>query len=129
MEIVDGSYSLINVQADTSEFVSFKLSYPEDNTISEFEITKDGTFVTPLELSSGEYILYEVDNNMDGYLYNKNGVKFTIGENANLINDEDYGIIVEVPFYNKVVKGKIIINKYGEDIIYKNNSYYYKKIY
>ena len=112
-----------------NEFVSFKLSYPEDNTISEFEITKDGTFVTPLELSSGEYILYEVDNNMDGYLYNKNGVKFTIGENANLINDEAYGIIVEVPFYNKVVKGKIIINKYGEDIIYKNNSYYYKKIY
>ena len=64
---------------------------------------------------------------MDGYLYNKDGVKFTIGDDANLINDNEYGVIVEVPFYNKRVRGNITILKYGEDVVIEQ-SYKYNKI-
>lgn len=110
-----------------NEFISFKISYPEVKVISEFEINDEGYFITPFELNSGKYILYEIDEMMDGYLYNKEGVNFEIGDNANLINEEG-DIIIEVPFYNKRVKGSILINKYGENIIYKDNSYYYEKI-
>lgn len=120
-------FKIFDVQ--NNEFVSFMLTYPESKIIDEFEIGEDGTFVTPYPLASGDYILYEVDDSMDYYLYNKDGIKFSIGENANLIDDEVYGTIIEVPFYNKRVKGKIVINKYGEDIVYKDNFYYYKEIY
>lgn len=110
-------------------YVSFKVTYPEVTDIDVFELSSDGTFVTPSPLSYGEYILYEVDDKMDGYVYNSDGIRFTIDESSNFINDSDYGIILEIPFYNKRVKGNIIINKYGEDIVYTDDMYYYKDIY
>lgn len=114
---------------NSNSFVSFKVTYPEVKVIDEFEIASDGTFITPDSLCYGEYILYEVDSLMDGYVYNDEGVRFTIGDSSNFINDDDYGVILEVPFYNKRVKGNIVINKYGEDIIYTDDMYYYKDIY
>ena len=111
-----------------NKYVSFKVTYPEVKEIDTFDISSNGEFITPSVLHSGEYILYEVDQSMNSYLYNKDGVHFYIGEDSNFINDENYGVMLEVPFYNKIVKGKIIINKYGEDISYVDNSYYYKNI-
>ncbi len=111
-----------------NKYVSFKVTYPEAGEIDTFTIDSNGEFITPSHLHSGEYILYEVDESMDGYLYNKDGVKFYIGEESNFINDDDYGMMIEVPFYNKIVKGKVIINKYGEEIRYVDNSFYYKNI-
>ena len=113
---------------NNNRYVSFKSTYPEYKVIDEFEINNDGYFVTPEVLSAGNYILYEIDDYMDGYLYNKDGIKFSIDKNSNLINDDDYGIVIEIPFYNKAVKGSIKVNKYGENIIYKDNSYYYDKV-
>ena len=110
------------------KYVSFNVTYPEVNTIDTFSLSSNGEFITPDVLHSGEYILYEVDQKMNGYLYNKDGVHFYIGEESNFINDENYGVILEIPFYNKIVKGKIIINKYGENANYVDNSYYYKNI-
>lgn len=110
------------------KYVSFNITYPEVASIDTFTLSSNGEFITPAALHSGEYILYEVDQSMDGYLYNKEGVHFFIGEESNFIKDNDYGVILEVPFYNKIVKGKIIINKYGEEISYTNNSYYYRNI-
>ncbi len=110
-------------------YVSFKVTYPEVMNIDVFELSSDGTFVTPASLSYGEYILYEVDDKMDGYVYNSDGIRFTIDSSSNFINDSDYGTILEIPFYNKRVKGNIVINKYGEDIVYTNGMYYYKDIY
>lgn len=110
-------------------YVSFKVTYPEVMDIDVFELSLDGTFVTPSSLSYGEYILYEVDDKMDGYVYNSDGIRFTIDSSSNFINDSDYGTVLEVPFYNKRVKGNIVINKYGEDIVYTNDMYYYKDIY
>lgn len=114
---------------NSNSFVSFKVTYPEVKVIDEFEIASDGTFITPDSLCYGEYILYEVDSLMDGYVYNDEGVRFTIGDSSNFINDDDYGVILEVPFYNKRVKGNIVINKYGEDVVYTDDMYYYKDIY
>lgn len=111
-----------------NKYVSFKVTYPEVKEIDTFDISNNGEFITPSVLHSGEYILYEVDQSMSGYLYNKDGIHFYIGEDSNFINDENYGVMLEVPFYNRIVKGKIIINKYGEDISYVDNSYYYKNI-
>lgn len=110
-------------------YVSFRVTYPEVMDIDVFELSLDGTFVTPSSLSYGEYILYEVDDKMDGYVYNSDGIRFTIDSSSNFINDSDYGTVLEVPFYNKRVKGNIVINKYGEDIVYTNDMYYYKDIY
>ena len=110
------------------EYVSFKVNYPDTQVIREFKVNDKGEFITPDELGPGDYILYEVDDMMDGYLYNEEGVEFSIGENSNLIKEED-DVIIEVPFFNKKVTGKIIIDKYGEDIIYKGDSFYYKEIY
>ncbi len=110
------------------KYVSFNVTYPEVSTIDTFTLSSNGEFITPDVLHSGEYILYEVDQSMNGYLYNKDGVHFYIGEESNFINDEDYGVILEIPFYNKIVKGKIVINKYGEEVNYVDNNYYYKNI-
>lgn len=111
-----------------NDFVSFAVTYPSVNSISVFSLNDDGTFITPDYLPYGDYVLYEVDEKMDGYLYNPEGVKFTIDDNSNFINEKD-DVILEIPFYNKRVKGKIVINKYGEDIIYKDKTYYYKEIF
>lgn len=114
---------------NSNSYVSFKVTYPEVKVIDEFEVNEDGTFITPDSLCYGDYILYEVDSLMDGYVYNDDGIRFTIGDSSNFINDDDYGVILEVPFYNKRVKGNVIINKYGEDIVYVDDMYYYKDIY
>jgi hypothetical protein len=120
-------FKIFDVQNDS--YVSFKLTYPEVKVIDEFELNADGVFVTPDTLPAGEYILYEVDDYMEGYKYNSDGIRFTIDDSSDFINDDDYGILLEVPFYNKRVKGNIIVNKYGEDVIYDNDTFYYKDIY
>lgn len=120
-------FKIFDVQNDS--YVSFKLTYPEVKEIDEFELNADGVFVTPDTLPAGEYILYEVDDYMEGYKYNSDGIRFTIDDSSDFINDDDYGILLEIPFYNKRVKGNIIVNKYGEDVIYDNDTFYYKDIY
>lgn len=126
--ITDSKIKFKIFDVNNNEYVSFKVNYPENEVIDTFEINDEGFFITPYELDSGEYILYEVDELMDGYLYNNQGIRFMIGDSSNLINDEDYGVIVEVNFYNKRVKGQINLTKYGEKVIYKDNSFYYDKI-
>lgn len=126
--IVNSNIKFKIFDVKNNKYVSFKLTYPSEIELDIFELNSDGIFITPDILHSGEYILYEVDDYMNNYLYNKKGVHFYIGEDSNFINDETYGQILEVEFFNKIVKGKIIVNKYGEEIIYKDNSYYYKDI-
>ena len=110
-----------------NKFISFKIFYPEEKEIDTFEISDDGTFITPEELPYGVYRLYEVDEKMEGYLFNDEGIEIVIGDSTTYINDKTYGRLTEVEFYNKRVKGKIELYKYGEDIIYKDNSYRYKE--
>lgn len=93
-----------------------------------FETNEEGILLTPLPLNSGKYRLEEQDQELDGYLWNKEPLEFTIGEDSELIDDETFGAILEVKFENSQVKGKVEINKNGEKIIIENGSYYYEKI-
>ena len=81
-------FKIFDVQNDS--YVSFKLTYPEVKVIDEFELNTDGIFVTPDTLPAGEYILYEVDDYMEGYKYNSDGIRFTIDDSSDFINDDDY---------------------------------------
>ena len=125
--IINGKASFKIFDVKNNKYVSFKISYPEDRIIDVFDIDDNGIFTTPFELESGDYILYEVDSDMDGYLYNKEGVPFSIGESSNTIM-ENNDVILEVPFYNKIVKGTLNILKYGESIKYSDNRYFYSNI-
>lgn len=93
-----------------------------------FETNDEGILLTPLPLESGTYRLEEQDQKLDGYLWNSEALEFAIGDDSTLINDNVFGAIVEVEFENTQVKGKVEINKTGEELIIKDDSYHYEKI-
>lgn len=93
-----------------------------------FETNDEGILLTPLPLESGTYRLEEQDQNLDGYLWNEEALTFAIGDDSTLINDDVFGAIVEVEFENTQVKGKVEINKTGEELIIEDDSYHYEKI-
>ena len=93
-----------------------------------FETNDEGILLTPLPLESGTYRLEEQDQKLDGYLWNSEALEFTIGDDSTLINDDVFGAIVEVEFENTQVKGKVEINKTGEELIIEDDSYHYEKI-
>lgn len=93
-----------------------------------FETNDEGILLTPLPLESGTYRLEEQDQKLDGYLWNEEALTFAIGDDSTLINDDVFGAIVEVEFENTQVKGKVEINKTGEELIIEADSYHYEKI-
>ena len=93
-----------------------------------FETDENGILLTPLPLESGSYRLEEVDQSLNGYLWNSEGLEFTISNNTDLINNEVFGAILEIKFANQEVKGTIEINKVGEDLVIKDDSYIYEEI-
>ena len=104
------------LETETNEYVCQTMTYPDKKTVCEFETDKDGEFTTPEVLKSGTYKLEEVDQKIDGYLWNKESHEFTIDENSNLRTDSEYGIIFDTDFENQRVKGEIIIEKIGHNI-------------
>lgn len=110
-----------------NKYISQKVSYPENKETEEFQVDKNGIFITPIALSPGEYILEEVKESMDGYLHNDEKIPFIVGETSDFIKEDDE-VYLEIPFYNKRVKATINIIKQGEEIIFKDDSYYYKEI-
>ena len=99
-----------------------------DKTQCVFETNEDGVLLTPLPLNSGTYRLEEQDQKLDGYLWNEEPLEFTIGEDSALIDDEEFGAILEVKFENHQVKGQIEIEKTGEKLVIEDGSYHYEKI-
>ena len=53
---------------------------------------------------------------------------FEIGENAELITDNEYGILFETKFENQEVKGIINIHKTGEELVIDEGSFSYNEI-
>ena len=111
-----------------NEYVSQTITYPTAKTIDTFETDDNGILITPYPLKSGTYYLEEVDQVIDGYLWNDKSVEFEIGEDANLITDNEFGILFEVKFENTQVKGSIEINKTGEEVELTDNGFVYTKI-
>ena len=119
-------FKIFNV--DKNEYVCQSVTYPNATTICEFETNSEGILITPYPIGSGHYLLEEVDQVIDGYLWNDKSEEFEIGENSELMNGNEYGILFEVKFENKEVKGQVDLKKYGEELVIENGSYHYDKI-
>jgi len=111
-----------------NEYVCQNVTYPTATKLCVFETDSNGVLITPYPLNNGKYLLEEVDQRIDGYLWNKESLEFEIGENSEFINDKDYGTILEVSFKNKPVKGEFELTKIGEDFVINNNSFSYEEI-
>ena len=75
---------------------------------------------------TGTYRLEEVDQVIDGYLWNSQSHEFSIDEDSNLRTDSEYGIIFDTDFENTRVKGEIKIEKTGEVAELTENGFEFK---
>lgn len=107
------------------EYVCQTVSYPDKKTYCEFSTDENGEFMTPYTLDSGTYRLEEIDQRIDGYLWNKVSQEFTIDENAKLITDSEHGIVFSTKFANQPVKGEVQIKKTGEIFIITEKGFEY----
>ena len=112
---------------NNNDYVCQTITYPKASTICEYETDNEGILITPNPLNSGTYKLEEVDQKIDGYLWNKESVEFQIGENSKFVSDNEYGVLFEVKFENKEVKGKLELVKHGEEFVIEKNTYKYVK--
>lgn len=114
---------------ETGEYVRQTITYPIAQTIEVYEMNKYGEIITPQPLKCGRYALEEVEDQMiDGYLWNEEPLIFEIGDDSNLIDDEEFGVLLKVEFENEQVKGELNVNKFGEKFIVENGSFRYEKI-
>ena len=95
----------------------------ERTTYCEFETDENGEFTTPYPLNSGTYKLEEVDQKIDGYLWNQTSHEFSIDENSKLRTDSEYGIIFDTDFENQRVYGEVKITKTGEVAVITENGF------
>ena len=103
---------------DTDEYVC------EDATCTY--ITDDnGIIITNDKFDYGNYELIEIDDVIDGYLWNSDALKFSIDENSNYQESEGK-IYLELKFNNKPVTGTLQIVKLGEKPIYNDNLIMYE---
>ena len=109
-----------------NEYVCQTITYPNKQTICVWETDSDGEFTTAYPLMTGTYKLEEVDQVIDGYLWNNQSHEFSIDEESNLRTDSDYGIIFDTNFENQRVKGEIQIEKTGEVAELTENGFEFK---
>ena len=109
-----------------NEYVCQTITYPNKTTICEWETDENGEFTTAYPLNTGTYKLEEVDQKIDGYLWNKTSHEFSIDENSKLRTDSDYGIIFDTEFENQRVVGEVQIKKTGEVAILTEDGFEFK---
>lgn len=113
---------------DTGEYVCQNVTYPGQEKICVFE-TKNGMFITPYVLGYGNYQIEELEEqSIPGYVWNSVPLKFSIDENSKFIQDDEFGLMLEVQFENKEVKGEVEIKKVGEKLIIENGTFRYEEI-
>lgn len=113
---------------DTGEYVCQNVTYPGQEKICVFE-TKDGMFITPYVLGYGNYQIEELkEQSIPGYVWNSVPLKFSIDENSKFIQDDEFGLMLEVQFENKEVKGEVEIKKVGEKLVIENGTFRYEEI-
>ena len=76
---------------------------------------------------TGTYRLEEVDQKLDGYLWNKVSHEFSIDDDSKLRADSEYGIIFDTNFENQRVKGQIKVEKIGEIAELTDKGFIFKK--
>ena len=109
-----------------NEYVCQTITYPNKTTICEWETDSEGEFTTAYPLMTGTYRLEEVDQVIDGYLWNNQSHEFSIDEDSKLRTDSEYGIIFDTDFENTRVKGEIRIEKTGEVAELTENGFEFK---
>lgn len=113
---------------DTGEYVCQNVTYPGQEKICVFE-TKDGMFITPYVLGYGNYQIEELEEqSIPGYVWNSVPLKFSIDENSKFIQDDEFGLMLEVQFENKEVKGEVEIKKVGEKLVIEKGTFRYEGI-
>lgn len=113
---------------DTGEYVCQNVTYPGQEKICVFE-TKDGMFITPYVLGHGNYQIEELEEqSILGYVWNNVPLRFSIDENSKFIQDDEFGLMLEVQFENKEVKGEVEIKKVGEELVIENGTFRYEEI-
>ena len=113
---------------DTAEYVCQNVTYPGQEKICVFE-TKDGMFITPYVLGHGNYQIEELEEqSITGYIWNSVPLKFSFDENSKFIQDDEFGLMLEVQFENKEVKGEVEIKKVGEKLVIENGTFRYEEI-
>lgn len=109
-----------------NEYVCQTITYPNKQTICVWETDSEGEFTTAYPLMTGTYRLEEVDQVVEGYLWNSQSHEFSIDEDSNLRTDSEYGIIFDTNFENQPVKGEIQIKKTGEVAELTDNGFEFK---
>lgn len=113
---------------DTGEYVCQNVTYPGQEKICVFE-TKDGMFITPYVLGYGNYQIEELEEqSIPRYVWNSVPLKFSIDENSKFIQDDEFGLMLEVQFENKEVKGEVEIKKVGEKLVIEKGTFRYEEI-
>ena len=110
----------------TNEYVCQLSTYPNVQNICVYETNEDGILYTPYELSGGLYALEEIDQRIEGYLWNDSIIPFEISKNVDFKVDDKLGSILEINFENQEVKGEITVNKTGEKLVIEDNKYFYQ---
>lgn len=111
-----------------NKYICQTITYPTSITYCEFETDKNGEFTTPYPLNTGTYRLEEIDQAIDGYLWNEQSHEFTIDDDSNLRTDSEFGIIFDTFFENKQVKGEIKIIKEIEVVELTEEGFVYSKV-
>lgn len=113
---------------DTNEYVCQNITYPTQEKICVFETT-GGAFVTPHVLESGTYQIEELENQtIEGYVWNSEPLIFSIEDDSKFIYDDEFGVMLEVQFANKQVKGEFELTKLGEKLVVENGTFRYEEI-
>ncbi len=115
------TFKILNT--DTNQFVS---QFVGGIVHSTFKTNENGVVVTYLKLEAGNYRIVEIQA-PDGYLIDNEGLDFTIGSNTEY-KYTNYGTFIVVNFENTPIKGRIEINKKGENPIFKDGKIEYEQI-
>ena len=117
--IANTTFKILNT--DTNQYVS---QYVGGKVYSEFKTDENGKMITYLKLPAGNYKLIEVSA-PNGYLKDKDGLKFTIGNDTHY-SYTTYGAFITVTYKNTPIKGQLEIKKTGENLVIKDGKYTYK---
>jgi len=138
INVINAKIKVVKVDAETNETIKmtgiqFKIKnldtneYICDDESCIFETDANGSFITNY-LKIGNYQLEELDQKINGYLWNSIPLKFSIDENSNIDYDNELGAIITLRFSNKQVTGNIYIEKIGEELVIEDGKFEYIEI-